>query len=58
MYKIDEIKMLRLGQRDENLARPLLFDCSDWLEQYPEASIHILFRRPGESAIVPMSTTL
>ena len=58
MAKIDEIKMLRLGQRDENLARSLTFDCSDWLEQYPEASIHILFRRPGESAIVPMSTTL
>lgn len=58
MYKIDEIKMLRLGQRDENISRSLTFDCSDWLEQYPEASIHILFRRPGESAIVPMSTTM
>lgn len=58
MAKIDEIKMLRLGQRDENLSRSLTFDCSDWLEQYPEASIHVLFRRPGESAIVPMSTTL
>ena len=58
MAKIDEIKMLRLGQRDENLSRSLTFDCSDWLEQYPEASIHILFRRPGESTITPMSTTL
>lgn len=58
MYKIDEIKMLRLGQRDENLAREIRMDASDWLTLYPDASIHILFRRPGESAIVPMITTL
>ena len=58
MYKIDEIKMLRLGQRDENLAREIQMDASDWLELYPGASIAILFRRPGESTITPMITTL
>lgn len=58
MYKIDEIKMLQLGQRDENLAREIQMDASDWLELYPGASIQILFRRPGESTITPMISTL
>lgn len=58
MTKIDEIKMLRLGQRDENLAREIQMDASEWLELYPGASIQILFRRPGESTITPMITTL
>lgn len=56
--KIDKLTYLQIGQRDENLGRDITLDATDWVELFPDASIHILFRRPGEDTVTPVLTEL
>ncbi len=56
--KESKVVYLQIGQNYEHLAENKQFDVSEWVEAYPDATIYILFRRPGEDVVAPVQTTL
>ena len=55
---IDKVYSLNIGVQGENIARAIELDMTEWVEAYPDASFHVLFKPYNESEAVPMVSTL
>ena len=51
---IDKIHSLTIGMQGENISRTVQMDMSAWVEEFPDASFHVLFRRYNDSEPSPM----
>lgn len=58
IQKESKIVYLQIGQNYEHLAETKQFDVSEWVSEFPDATIYMLFKRPGEEAVAPVQTTL
>lgn len=58
VQKESKVVYLQIGQNYEHLAENKQFDVSEWVAEFPEATIYMLFKRPGEAAVAPVQTTL
>lgn len=48
-------RVILLGRLGENEYTRVAFDVSNWLDQYPDASISIANMRPGDTDAYPVS---
>lgn len=51
------LTVLELGKRGSNQTRAIRFDIAEWMADYPDGSVHILHKRPGEETPLPVSNT-
>ena len=58
VQKESKVVYLQIGQNYEHLAETKQFDVSEWVAEFPDATIYMLFKRPGEAAVAPVQTTL
>lgn len=49
MLKINDLTQLYLGIQGENKSRTIVIDVADWLVSYPNGSLSIWIRRPGDA---------
>ncbi len=56
MYEIDKLQYLQIGVQGENDATPIEIDMTSWVEKYPDATFHILFKPYNSNTISPMLT--
>ena len=56
--KIDKVVGLQIGQVGESATSQIKFDVSAWLEKYPDISISVRFKRPGEESVLACSSSL
>ena len=50
MYKVNELSQIILGRQGENNATTIEIDVSEWLAEYPNATINILAERNGDTS--------
>lgn len=55
--KLNATKIV-IGRRGENLANTIEIDVSEWLKEWPSASLHVLVLRPGDTAPYVASTSV
>ena len=53
MYEVDKIQYLQIGVQGENVATDIEIDMSKWVEKYPSAVFHILFKPYNEQTPSP-----
>lgn len=56
--KIENIYYLQIGVQGENLANAIQFDMSDWIAEYPNAHIHVLFKPYNSNVPSPVASQL
>lgn len=54
---IDKVYSLTIGVQGENAARVIEFDMSAWVELYPDAAFHVLFKPYNALTVSPMLST-
>ena len=54
---IDKVYSLTIGVQGENVARAIEFDMSAWVELYPDATFHVLFKPYNALTASPMLST-
>ena len=54
--KIENLQYLQIGVQGENAANYIEFDMSSWVEQFPGAAFHLLFKPYNSLDIFPMVT--
>jgi len=52
--QIDKVYSLNIGVQGENIARAIELDMTAWVEAYPDATFHVLFKPYNESEALPM----
>ena len=50
-------KNVAIGRKEENESICLVFDVRDWLEQYPDASIVVMCKRPVDENAYPVPSS-
>lgn len=51
---IEKLYSIRLGVQGENATAPVEIDMTSWVEAYPDANMHILFKRYNETTPYPV----
>ena len=51
---IEKLYSIRLGVQGENISNPVPIDMTSWVEAFPGASFHILFKRYNETVAYPV----
>lgn len=51
---VEKLYSIRLGVQGENIANPIEIDMTSWVEKFPEAAFHILFKRYNETVAYPV----
>lgn len=54
---IDKVYSLNIGVQGENIARAIQLDMTEWVNAYPDASYHVLFKPYNEPDAAPMVST-
>ena len=54
---IDKVYSLTIGVQGENVARAIEFDMSAWVDLYPDATFHVLFKPYNAPTASPMLST-
>jgi hypothetical protein len=54
--KIENLQYLQIGVQGENAASSIEFDMTSWVEQFPGAAFHLLFKPYNSLDIFPMVT--
>lgn len=54
--KIENLQYLQIGVQGENAATSIEFDMTSWVEQFPQAAFHLLFKPYNSLDIFPMVT--
>lgn len=49
--------IILLGKQGENLARSVLFDLTRWIALYGDGVVELIYQRPGEDTVYPVSIT-
>lgn len=55
--QIDKVYSLTIGVQGENAARAIEFDMSAWVEEFPGAAFHVLFKPYNAVAVSPQVST-
>lgn len=58
MYKIENLpQTIQIGYSGENLYRPIQFDCTAWMNDFPNATISIVYKRP-DGVVYPVAVNV
>ena len=55
IQKISKVIALQIGQNFENLSVTIWFDMAEWMEEFPDANLFALFKRPGDDYASPVA---
>jgi hypothetical protein len=53
---INKLQYLTIGQQGENAANTVQIDMTPWVEEFPNARFHLLFKAYNENSPIPMVT--
>ena len=57
-YEIGKLTRLNLGNQGESNSRPIEIDVTDWLKTWPDATLGLLVKRPGEETFAPVTISV